>query len=340
MAVLASRQKEKVWGRLTGMDISRIDLNLLKALDALLYERNVTRAAERMYVTQQAMSGSLHRLRQHFDDDLLVRVGRHLELSPLGGALARPVREALLSVQAALSTRPGFEPSTEARRFRIAMSDYVSFVLLPGLLRHLAVEAPNVSCHVEALTEASVQKLEQGELDFFLGPTEWPLYGDYRPSCAILEETLFDDDFVCVVDASHPDVREVMSLDLYRRLPHNALALGERVASIVEQGWCAAGLDLKISATSPTFSGLIFMLPGTRLVCTAQRRLAHALAPALNLRILECPVRMPALSEKLSWHERNTNEPAHAYFRKAVAAAATSIPYSGASELGRCTAKV
>src|ERR1700757_4799238 len=110
------------------MQIRRFDLNLLPSLDALLAHQNVTRAAEQLFVMQQAMSGALSRLRAHFEDELLIRVGRHLELTPLAKSLVRPVREALLASQAALDTRPSFDPATARRPCRIAMSDYASLV--------------------------------------------------------------------------------------------------------------------------------------------------------------------------------------------------------------------
>ena len=297
------------------MDLSRFDLNLLRALDALIAERNVTRAASRLYVTQQAASGALQRLRSHFDDDLLIRVGRHLEPTPLALSLARPVREALLAAQAALNTRPDFDPKTARATCRIAMSDYGLFVLLPRFLRRLAAEAPDVRCHVEPLTNESFSRVEMGDLDFCMTANDWRLYGAQRLGVRIRTEAMFRDDFVCVVDERFAQVGDTMTIEAYRQHRHNSVAFGHGIATIVERAWAASGLDIEVVVTAPTFSALILMLPGTPFVATTQRRLAASLAPALGLRIVECPLAIPSLDENLIWHERSDPDPKHVFLR-------------------------
>ena len=300
------------------MNLSRFDLNLLRSLDVLLEHRNVTRAAEQLFVTQQAMSGALHRLREHFQDDLLIRIGRGFELSPLAQSLVIPVRHALLAAQAALDTKPSFDPATAHTRFAIAMSDYAALVMLPRLLKHLAAEAPGIGCHVEALTEDSFDRLEKAELDFCLTAHDWRLYANYHPSSGIRVDEAFHDDFVCVLDGAHRLAGEVITLDVYRSLPHNSVRFGKGIATVVEQAWALSGIDLNIAATAPNFSSLIFMLPGTPLIATAQRRLARLIAPLLGLRVTECPLPVPPLQENLVWHVRHESNPVHQYLRAAL----------------------
>ena len=313
------------------MQISRFDLNLLRSLDALLAHQNVTRAAEQQFVTQQAMSGALHRLREHFEDELLTRVGRRFELTPLAKSLARPVREALLASQAALDTRPSFNPATARRTCRIAMSDYASLVLLPRFLRRLAAEAPNISCHVEQLAEEGFDRVESGDLDFCLAADDWRLYANYRPSASIQSRSLFHDDFVCVTDVHHPTVGDELSLEAFKALPHNLVRFGRGITTIIEQAWVTAGLELNVAATSPSFSGLLFMLPGTSLVATAQRRLALALAPSLGLRVFKSPIAIPPLQENMTWHGRNAQDPGHAFLRRVLTEAAADLDIEQAS---------
>ena len=307
------------------MQMNRFDLNLLRSLDALLAHQNVTRAAEQLFVTQQAMSGALHRLREHFQDELLTRTGRRLELTPLARSLVRPVREALLASQAALDTRPSFDPATARRPCRIAMSDYAALVLLPRFLRRLAAEAPNISCRVEQVAEESFNRVESGDLDFCLSAHDWRLYANYRPSAAIRSQPLFHDDFVCVVDVDHPAVNGDIDLNAFKALPHNLVQLGRGTSTIVAQAWTAAGLDLNVAVTAPSFSSLLFMLPGTRLVATAQRRLALTLAPSLGLRVFNSPVAIPQLQENLTWHDRNEDDPGHAFLRRVLTEAAADL---------------
>src|SRR5579863_2468443 len=123
------------------MQLNRFDLNLLIALDALLHEKNVTRAAERVFVSQPAMSAALQKLRDYFDDSLLVRVGRDMELTPRGLSLVEPVREALLRIQATLGTQPTFEPGTARREFTIIVSEEAVPGFLPAILQQVAAQA-------------------------------------------------------------------------------------------------------------------------------------------------------------------------------------------------------
>ena len=118
------------------MHLNRFDMNLLIALDALLREKSVTRAGERIYLSQSAMSGALQRLRDHFGDELLVRVGRELELTPRAEALVEPIRDILLRVQAALE-EPSFEPATAMRTFSIMMSDYCFVAYMRAVIKRL-----------------------------------------------------------------------------------------------------------------------------------------------------------------------------------------------------------
>ena len=307
------------------MDLSRFDLNLLRSLDALLAERNVTRAAARLFVTQQAASGSLQRLRSHFDDELLTRVGRHLEPTPLARSLMLPVREALLAAQAALDTRPKFDPGTADAVCRIAMSDYGLFVLLPRFLRRLSAEAPAMKCHVEALTSSSFDRVEMGDLDFCMTANDWRLYGHKRFGRQIRTEAMFRDDFVCVVDERFVEVDVAMTLESYRTHRHNSVAFGNGIATIVQRAWEASGLEFEVAVTVPTFSALILMLPGTSLVATAQRKLAVSLAPALGLVTAECPLEIPLLDEDIFWHERNETDPRHVFLRDMLRRSAAEV---------------
>lgn len=307
------------------MRFSHFDLNLLRVLDMLLTERSVTRAAENLHVTQQAMSGSLRRLRDYFDDPLLVRIGRDMELTPLAQGLVTPVREALLTVESALNYRPRFDPKTTARTFRIAISDYGSFVIMPPLLRLLAREAPQIALDVRVLVGQSFLALEQGDVDFVTTAHPTDLYGPYRPGELIRRERLFSDDFVCITDRNHPDIGGELTLELYRTLRHTAVNFGPNVETIVERAWKAHRFRPDIGSTALGFATMLFMLPGTVLVATAQRKLAEVLAPPLNLSIHEAPMAIGTLEEHLFWHDRSTDDQAHAFLRGAFREVALAL---------------
>lgn len=297
------------------MQLQNFDLNLLRSLDAFLTERNVTRAAEKLFVTQQAMSASLRRLREHFDDELLVRVGRNFELTPLATALVEPVKSSLQSIQTALQVRPKFDPKTEQRHFKVAMTDYAAMVLMPGVVRTLLQTAPYTVIHVERLDADSYTRLERGELDFCVGFIDWENHRIYKPSAHLRIEGLFRDDFVCVVDPEHFHVEGDITLEQYVNAPHGLVSFGSDWRTLIDRGWLRAGIEPRIVTKAPSFSSLIMMVHGTPLVATLHRRMAHAMARALSLKIMECPVPIRQLEESLVWLDRNDSDPGHSFIR-------------------------
>ncbi|MFJ2690179.1 LysR substrate-binding domain-containing protein [Pseudomonas sp. NPDC087336] len=297
------------------MQFHNFDLNLLRSLDAFLTERNVTRAAERLFVTQQAMSASLRRLREHFDDELLVRVGRNFELTPLATALIDPVKTSLTSIQTALQVRPKFDPKTEQRHFKVAMTDYAAMVLMPSVLRLLLQSAPYTVIHVERLDADSYNRLERGDLDFCVGLIDWENHKIYKPSEHIRIEGLFRDDFVCVVDPAHFKLEGDITLEQYINAPHGQVSFGSDWRTLIDRGWLRAGIEPRIVTKAPSFSSLIMMVPGTPLVATIHRRMAQSMAHALNLKIMECPITIRALEESLVWLDRNDTDPGHVFIR-------------------------
>jgi LysR family transcriptional regulator, nod-box dependent transcriptional activator len=307
------------------MQYSNFDTNLLRTLDALLTERSVTRAAERICISQPAMSGALQRLRDHFMDQLLIRAGRDMVLTPLAQSLVAPVRETLLQIQLTLATRPTFDPLTTRRDFNLAMSDYGAFVLMSSLLSRLAVEAPFITCHVMPMCGATTSRLETGDLDMLVTVDNCELVARQAGACDLKMRKLHTDDFVCLVDAHHPLIGETLTIEDYERLPHILVRFGLNLDTLVEQSWNHAGLDCTILATVPSFSSLLFMLPGTQMVATVQRRLADRLAPSLGLRVLECPVDVGWLQQVLMWHPRSDSDPGHQFMREMFAKAALPI---------------
>lgn len=307
------------------MQLNNFDLNLLRALDALLSERSVTRAAERVGISQPAMSGALHRLRDYFHDQLLIRMGRDMELTPLGESLLGPVRATLLQIQATLETRPVFDPMDSKRQFNLAMSDYGALVLMPPLLRRLAAEAPSMTCNVEPISDETFGRMEAGDLDLLVTVESWEIMQSHGAARDLKTRQLFSDDFVCVVDRNNDAVGDTLSLEQYKQLPHILVRFGLRLDTLVEQAWKLDKLDLDIVATAPSFSAMLFMLPGTRMIATVQRRFAQALAQSMPIKILECPVRVDTLKQILMWHPRSDFDPGNQYIRNIFSEAARAL---------------
>lgn len=307
------------------MNFNHFDLNLLKSLDILLTERNVTRAARQLSITQQAMSGSLHRLREFFGDELLVRTGRQMDLSPLGRTLTTPVREAMLKIQSTLQSQPEFDLRKLVRRVRIAMSDYASLLLLPDVLGTIVREAPHISLDVERPTEQNMRGVENGTMDFCMVAGNRNLYTNYEPSAEVRSVMLYRDDFVCVVDPGNPLAVGSITMDDYLAAKHLVTRFDTGFETMVENAWKMSGHRPNIVATAPNFSTMMFMLPGTLLIATTQRRLALQLASPLRLMITDCPLKVTPIHMELSWHMRSEADPALRYIRDLFVRAAAAL---------------
>lgn len=305
--------------------LRRFDLNLLLALDVLLDERNITHAATRLSLSQPAMSGVLQRLRDFFEDQLLVRVGREMEPTPLALSLSQPVKHLLSDVRRTIETRPHFDPATAKRVFNIAMSDYASFVIMPKVISALSAAAPFISCFVEPMGEAYLQRLESNDIEMCVVPDDRKIWQNIYIGAPMRTEPLFTDEFICVCDANNPEIGDSVSLDQYRKLHHGMAHFGDNMSSIVEFTLGLHNIDVQVTTLTASFSSLLLMLPGTPLIATVQARLARKLASSLPLKLLPSPVPMPVLREVLIWHGRNELDPAHQFVRNIFLEAAKEV---------------
>ena len=292
--------------------MARFDLNLLSALNALLTEKNVTRAAEWLNVTQPTMSGMLQRLRYQFDDPLLVRNGRELELTPFGASLVQPVREALRSVELLIRTEPTFDPATSNRDFMIMASDYCASVFLPKVVAHLATDAPGLRLIIQPIN-TPIERVFSGEVDLCITADDMSLFSDYSGVEKVQSEHLFSDEFVCVVAADHP-LTERSSLEQLFSFPHVGVQMTGTLNTL-ESAWTQKHRPgYKPSVVVADFSLVACMVAQSRLVGLIQSKMAD-LASALPIRIFRPPFKLAALNEAMIWHSRYTQDPAHLWFR-------------------------
>jgi LysR family nod box-dependent transcriptional activator len=187
-----------------------LDLNLLVALDALLTHQNVTRAAEQLNLSQSALSGALARLREHFDDELVVPIGRRMEPTPLARTLAEPLHDILLKTKSLVTTTANFDPQTSNRRISIIASDYSTEVFMLDLLTDIAREAPGVKVTLEEHTSETFERFNRGEINLRIIPKCFAFEGHPH-------ERLFDEKYVCRLeeqraDRRHADARSVSDL--------------------------------------------------------------------------------------------------------------------------------
>jgi DNA-binding transcriptional LysR family regulator len=292
------------------VNLHGIDLNLLVALDALLAERNVTRAGQRLSLSQPAMSAALARLRRLLDDPLLVRCGRVLEPTPFAESLADPVRDILFRVEHALAHRLRFDPASDTRTFSVVASDYATVILLRPLFEHLADLAPKVRVAVAPFSPDFEDELRRDQADLLVVPRE--VAGGKLADFP--NETLFTDRFVCAVWREHPGVGKTITVEQLSELPYLTYGAGT-LSSFVDVQLDALGIERQVEVTTQSFVIAPFLLRGTRFFTMVQERLAREVAEAAEIRLLEPPVGLRPITEVMFWHPRHTSDPAHLWLR-------------------------
>lgn len=303
------------------MRLDRFDLNLLVALDVLLDERNVTRAGERLHVGQSAASAALARLREYFGDELLVPVGRRLELTPLAQSLVEPVRDTVLRARATIALKPGFEPASAERRFAVCASDYVTTVMLARAVQDVAAQAPGVALDLRSPAPDVLESFERGRIDLLVMPEQ------YASRLAHPQQALFTDTQVCMVWTGHASIGERLRMAQYMAQGHVAVRFGDE-RSIAFEEWFLprTGLQRRIECSVDHFAALPQLVAGTQRVATLHRRMARHFAAQHPLRLVEAPFDMPALTEVMVWPRHLQNDLAHRWLRERIAAAASALP--------------
>lgn len=296
------------------MRLDRFDLNLLVVLDALLEERNVTRASARLHIGQSAASGALARLREYFGDELLVPVGRQLMLTPLAESLVGPVRDTLLQARATIARKPQFDPATAQRRFRVCASDYVTTVMLARAVARIAEQAPGVAIDIRGQTPDVFELLDRGGIDLLILPEQ------YAERIQHPRTPWFSDDPACIVWTGNTSVPgDELSFDDYMAMSHVAVHFGDDRSIIFEEWFLPRyGKQRRVDVTVDNFSTTALLVVGTQRISTLYRRLAEHFARSMPLRLVRPPFDMPPIVEMMFWPRHLDQDPAHAWFRAAL----------------------
>ncbi|CAM3595995.1 Nodulation protein D [Pseudomonas reidholzensis] len=307
------------------MRFKHLDLNLLVALDVLLEEQNITRAATRLHMTQSATSGVMARLRSYFEDDLLVQVGRKMMLTPLAKELEIPVREVLLKIQTSITAKPVFDISQSKRHFRIMASDYLISVLFAEVIREINQEAPQVTFELVSPGETATEMLRRGEVDLMIAPEHYIV--KEHPS-----QLLFEEQHVCVVCQQNSAVGERLTLEQYLELGHVSVAFGRNRSPGIEEWFMAEyGCKRRLEVITHDFNTLPQLVIGTARVATVHSRLALLYARNLPLRIVPPPVNLPPMQEFMCWHRSLDRDPILAWLRNKLLEMASrpQVPLAG-----------
>lgn len=293
------------------MRFHRLDLNLLLVLNALLEERNVSRAARKLNVGQPALSAALARLREHFDDPILVKSGKAMLPTALAISLAAPVRELLEQAERVVHLRATFDPAASPRRFTVAASDYTTTVLMPQVIGLLAREAPLVQLSLREIRAGSgleaqpvSEALDRRQNDFAISPR-----GAHSERHSF--EVLMEDGYRCIVRHDHPSVRGRLSAEQFCSLSHVVGEFDDGRVSWLESGALErAGLRRRIGPVVDRFAMLGEVIAVTDCVATVPSRLARVMAARLPIQVLDVPAPLPPLVELLHWKPVHDTDPA------------------------------
>ncbi|MCK1274611.1 LysR family transcriptional regulator [Bradyrhizobium sp. 61] len=297
------------------MNLASIDLNLLVAFEALMEERHVTRAGERIGLAQPSMSSVLTRLRALFGDELFVRSASGMQPTAKALALIQPIGDALAQIRGALAPTPTFDPATARRRLSVAATDYGDLVVVPPLVKALRRAAPGIDLLVRPIIDpvASVTSLERGDVDVLIG-------GHLPASPRVTRCTLFTENFVCVRDTKRAEGKARLTKDDYARLPHVLFssAGGDGLPGAIDTMLARHGRKRRTAVTLAHVVAVPFAVAGTDLVATMSERIARRFARTAGVSIVPVPYDVEAFTIDLLHTRRAMADPALRWFIKLV----------------------
>lgn len=292
------------------MNLRSLDLNLLLVFDAVYGERSISRAAERLHLSQPTVSNALARLRERLGDPLFERSAQGMAPTPRAKKLAEPIRQALNMLERGLRDDDAFDFAQSTREFVVAVEDYGEAVILPGFIGWLAGVAPGIRIRIRPQSSAQLKaELRDGSVDLALD--YFPLTDPACRSKCVLTETLMS-----LSRRDHPAVLERLSLELYLALPHIVLSGPSNARPMIDLALSKRGLQRHIAVTVPHFIAMPVMVQATDMICTLPRRMAHLYADNFRLRLHTVPLRIPQFPVYLVWHKAVEADAGHQWFRK------------------------
>ncbi|NGO77648.1 LysR family transcriptional regulator [Streptomyces sp. YC504] len=300
------------------MNLASLDLNLVVALRVLLEERNVTRAGQRVGLSQPAMSAALFRLRKHFDDELLARVGGHYELTALGQVLLDRTATAYDVLERLFSSQASFDPARESREFKLVASDYAVSVFGAELARVVHEEAPGIRLRFTQTPPTVVDDTATllSAVDGLLMP--------HGVISGFPATDLYDDQWVFVVADDHPTVTDGLTRRDLAELPWVTYQRTYDAPAVRQLGML--GIEPRVEASVDSFQLLPLLVAGTRRIALIQARLARLLAPIAPVRLVEPPYEAVPLQEALWWHPVHTHDAAHVWLRETAERVGAGLP--------------
>jgi DNA-binding transcriptional LysR family regulator len=291
----------------TAADAGLLDIKLLRLFDLLYSTGSVTRAAEQLGQSQPTVSIWLSRLRTTLHDPLFVRTPAGMQPTPRADALIGTAREALVSLRRLSESQPEFAPASAQRPFRICMTDASHITLLPQLLAHVRATAPQVRLEAARIDADTARALQAGDVDLALGLIPELEGGFYQ-------QTLFEQDWVCLANPHHPRLGKTLSLKAYKDEAHIGIVYGTG-HRLLDAAMKEHQVERRILLVLPGFLGLPAIVSTTDLIATLPRQIGETLARSGGLAVYPCPVRIPTFTVKQHWHARYHQDAANRWLR-------------------------
>lgn len=301
--------------------MERIDLNLLVIFEAILRERSVTRAGQRLGLSQPAMSHALNRLRHLTRDQLFIRTPQGMMPTPRGERLAEPVRHALLELRTALDT-DAFVPEEADQRFTIAVNNYAAIALVGPILQRIRALAPHLQLRFRPSGTLDIaDMLDRGELDLALVSSA-PRLTRFH----VLR--LIEDDFVGLVRAGHPALSDTLDFEHFAQLSHLTISSSGDDLSMLDEAFARNGLNRMVQAEAPYLSAGP-VLTQSDMITVMARHIAEEFRRAYAVQLVELPAQPAPLIETMVWQGRFEDQPAHRWLRETILSVARDLSDRG-----------
>lgn len=294
------------------MKLSDIDLNLLIIFNQLLLDRNVSASAEKLNLTQPAVSNALKRLRNILNDELFIRTSKGMSPTPYAMTLAEPIGYALDSLHNALNQEPTFDPMTSQRTFTLAITDIGEIYFVPTLIAELSRLAPHVKISTVRNNANNLsEEMESGSVDAAIG---------LIPSLktGFFQRRLFNQKYVCIFRNNHPSAKNPISLQSYKTLGHVSVTSANTGHNQIDQLIEGKGVQRDIRLHVPHFVAIGHILQTTDLIATVPERFAQKSEGPFGLVTSKPPIELPEISINLLWHAKYNRDPANVWLRQLI----------------------
>ena len=298
-------------------NLRKLDLNLLLALDALIEEASVTKAAEKLNMSQSAMSYALKRLRSLLDDPILIRASRDMEITPYARDISLSIRQVLTDIQQTLLEKAPFNPQTTQRDFRVATSDYVEATLGCSLLQIVSSQAPGIRVRINSIDRGVVlDALDNDKIDLFIDV-------DLPRKSWHFKQDLYSEEFVCVVNGDQ-SITEI-SMEDYVERSHILVSMQDEFLDAADQMLAQQQLARSVMWSTAHFMAVPFLIANSDCVALLPKRMAQKCAQSMGLKLIPPPIELNGFTVSMFWHQRNNSLAQHQWLRAQVVEAAQQL---------------